>query len=1026
MNKILLSLSLAFLAIIVHAQNEPAINTMPAFNGQSICDAAWINDYIALEDPQADPITFDSLDVTAPLTPGSITINNTMVTGAEYSFSIDINGPYMSGTSNITLYFSDDNFNIKVANLTITFTNFMTIYSGPTIFCSTDSPIDLTTFITSSGGQMPITYNATGTGTTGGGMFDPSLAGPGTFPINIEATSNWGCIFTAIPSITVNPTPSLVLNSTMDPSTCGGTDGQIDLDVSSGSAPFTLTYNPAGNIANYTTPITNLPQGTYNNFQVEDANGCIDTYPTSITLTDPNPMSYNVGADTTVCQGEEITLEVTAPFNNVSWDNGITNAVPFTATTTTTYTATITDPNNCVTSDDITVSVNPIAPYTFNSSSLSICDNFGVLDLNGQVNVTPGIFEGIGVINNTFNPIYLNGNGFTEIYHTYSNVNGCTRKDTMQLFVNQSPNLSFSITDANCGNFDGAIDATITGGLTPYNIYWNNGSITEDISNIQPSVYYMNVIDANGCMSMGAATVSSNSLSISATTTDVTCFGGNDGMIDLTVSGGTAPYQIEWLNDGVLTEDRNNVYAGTWDVYVIDANGCQASYSVVVNEPGPLTTIANYTNPSCGLSDGDILITTQGGFAPYTYIWYDDYNTTGSTIGTSANITNLNAGNYSVETIDANGCIFVDNIVLTEDPQAQIIVESITDATCATQGAIDISIQSTLPIVSTIWNTGATTEDISNLAAGTYSVDVTNNNGCTTTMQFHVENERPAVQEICMVGVDTATQTNRVVWEKPITTEISHFNIYRETSVAGQFNFVDSVLYADESFFVDSVAYPHMRSWRYKLTAVNTCGIESLKSPHHKTIHAVKNYGLNNQINISWDHYEGFTYSTYYIRRYTAENGWEQLPSQASTVTGYTDTPPFFTDLDYEISINPPSPCVSTKATSHNASRSNRSNNIAGPNGPGNEENTSSITENNNDLDVSLFPNPTNGIVNLVWNSNAVNSQYQITDISGKIVKQWNSSNQKEIVQLSDYANGLYFLNIKNENGRKEFKIIKN
>ena len=358
-----------------------------------------------------------------------------------------------------------------------------------------------------------------------------------------------------------------------------------------------------------------------------------------------------------------------------------------------------------------------------------------------------------------------------------------------------------------------------------------------------------------------AVNVSSTGLSISGVVTDVDCYGDTDGAINLTVSG-TAPYQFFWSN-GLAVEDLTGLGAGQYEVFVKDATGCTAMAGFKVNGPSELNANFSNTPATCGFMDGQLSTSVGGGTGALNYQWFDYL---ASPVGTnSALIGGIGAGQYSLTVTDANNCSSSFNTVLGEAGGPVVIPVNVTEATCANDGAIDMSINTPFGVQSISWSSGQTNEDISGLAPGYYAITVTDNMGCIGMSGINVNPELPTTTDICVVTVDTATNTNLIVWEKPVSTTIDHFKIYRESSVAGVFQYVDQVPYSIESRYTDTIAYPQLRSWRYKIVTVNNCGIESLPSPIHKTIHMVTDETSPGTYKINWDEYEGFGYPTFFV-----------------------------------------------------------------------------------------------------------------------------------------------------------------
>ncbi|MFN8298190.1 MAG: SprB repeat-containing protein [Chitinophagales bacterium] len=237
----------------------------------------------------------------------------------------------------------------------------------------------------------------------------------------------------------------------------------------------------------------------------------------------------------------------------------------------------------------------------------------------------------------------------------------------------------------------------------------------------------MAVTDAKGCTATASITITQpTAITLSGTTTNVSCFGGNDGAIDLTATGGTGTLTFAW-NNGATTEDLATLVAGAYSVTVTDANACSASASFTITQPALLVaSVASTGNVNCnGGSNGFINVTVAGGVTNYTYSWSN-----GASI---QNLVNIPAGTYTLTVTDAHGCTATTGATISEPA---VLTASITIGTIACNGgttSVDLTVSGGTTAYSYFWNNGATTEDLAAVGAGTYTVAVTDAKGCTAT-----------------------------------------------------------------------------------------------------------------------------------------------------------------------------------------------------------------------------------------------------------------------------------------------------
>ena len=362
-----------------------------------------------------------------------------------------------------------------------------------------------------------------------------------------------------------------------------------------------------------------------------------------------------------------------------------------------------------------TPQVGTIMSYCHTTSSGSIIDFHSIVVSNA---LTPGI----------------NGASCLTLCTFY----GCTDPNATNYDPNATvddgsctyspPVLSASTINISCNSLsDGSIDLSVSGGLSPFTYVWSNGFFSQDVSSLLSGTYSVTVTDALGQIVTAIYTITEPSVITPIyIVTNTSGFGMNNGSISVSVSGGAPPYTYYWIGYTSTSSTLYNLSAGTYVSYILDANNCFVVDSIVVLDdvPIPLIITSSVTDVLCtGNSTGSIDITVSGGVPPYSYLW--------SNGSTSEDLGNITAGNYIINVTDAQGQSLLDTIVVNEPfPLSLSYVITNESGVGASDGSIDLTMVGGIAPYSYFWNTNPsqTTEDITNLSAGTYVVYVGFNN----------------------------------------------------------------------------------------------------------------------------------------------------------------------------------------------------------------------------------------------------------------------------------------------------------
>ena len=575
------------------------------------------------------------------------------------------------------------------------------------------------------GGTFPYTYDWSN------GLTSEDLSGLPIGNYSVLVTDIQGCT-TSIATTLTQPNSPLVYSNTLTDVLCFSySTGGISITTSGGALPYSYVWSNGA----ATEDLNNINAGVYT-FNLTDAGGCqiLDTF----TINQPTLLDVSLVSSNVSCFGGnngDIDISVIGGITPYvyAWSNG-ENTQDISQLFPGTYSLLVTDANNCTKTASALIT-EPALPLTAVETHENILC-FG--NATGSIDITP----------NGGTPSYTYSWSNGAITQDLTNVVagnysliitdslGCTFNISVTLTQPLAPvSIASSVFNVSCfGGSNGRIDVAFNGGTAPYTFVWSNGATTQNITNLIAGTYTITVTDQHGCVFIETYTITQpNPLQITWVVDNVNCFAGNDGAIDLTILGGTAPYSYVWSNSQ-MTQDANGLIAGTYSVLVTDAKGCFADSTITVTEPAvPLSVTENHVNVLCfGDLTGSINITVAGGTPSYDYLWSN-----GSVL---EDLINVAAGLYSVVISDSLGCTISISITITEPAAPLFISNTTTNVSCfgGSDGILDITMSGGTTPYTYLWSNTSVSQDLANLVSGMYTITVTDSNACVISQTYNV------------------------------------------------------------------------------------------------------------------------------------------------------------------------------------------------------------------------------------------------------------------------------------------------
>lgn len=541
----------------------------------------------------------------------------------------------------------------------------------------------------------------------------------------------------------------LGLTRQITPISCSGAaDAKIRI-IPNGNAPYTFTWSANAGAGNVDSAV-NLGPGTYY-VTVTDALNCVGR--DTITITAPQPLSFTHQITHVTCHGGsngQITVSPTGGNGsyNFLWSNGLPNSATVTGLSNGSYNLTITDAKQCSATGSFLVTQPPQLLINNVNTKNVRCHNGN----DGYVAFNPaggtGNYSYSWSHNNTLNSPSANSLSAGIYSVTVTDANLCSVSASFNI-TQPNTGISFqppNITDVIChGGSNGQATVNPTGGTPPYTYLWTPGNQTgKTATGLSAQTYTVQVTDDSLCTATTTITVNQPpQILISGTVQNVSCNGGNNGSINLTVTNGVSPLTYAWSNAAGFTEDPQNLSSGTYQVTVTDNTQCTQTATFTITQPSAINVaLVNLTHVSCyGGNNGSITINVTGGSPGYNYVW--------SPAGNSPSLQSLQAGTYQITVTDQNSCT-VSAAFTVNQPSAplQWITPVVNNVSCfgGSNGSIQMGLTGGTPNYTYQWShSQSLTGPAANaLAAGNYTVTARDANNCTITAQLTV-NQPPAL-----------------------------------------------------------------------------------------------------------------------------------------------------------------------------------------------------------------------------------------------------------------------------------------
>lgn len=590
---------------------------------------------------------------------------------------------------------------------------------------------------------------------------------PATITYTVTPTS--GICVGANFSVTITVNPAINPNVTVTNNACFGVNNaSIATNITGGILPYIITWTGPNGFSSDATTISNIEPGTYT-ITIDDAGNCPCSNSYTITQPDDILIITNSQTNSTCFESNDGTIDLSITGGTgdytYSWtkDNvafaltqDLANLSPGV------YAVTVTDENNCdPKTQTFTITEPPLLVVSLLNQTNINC--FGASTGAININVVGGS------VATNYNFSWTGPNGFTSanqnltavVTGTYNLIvtddNGCQKTLAVTLTQFTEIIISYTTTKITCyGANDASFSATIAGGNAPYTFTWNNLSTALNQNNLSAGDYIITVVDNLGCIKLATINIPEAPIfTINPVVQNVSCFGANNGSINLNLIGGIAPVTLNWSDGSTVGLTRNNLAPGTYTATITDGTPCVIIRTFIIVQPQPLVISANLTNPTncTNPNSGAINLIVSGGTPPFTYSW--------SNSSTTEDLNDLIAGNYSVIVLDAKGCSISGQYNIVRPEPIVIAINTQTDFDCtAREVTQNFNAQASggVPPFTYQWSSGTISgpnnQSMTTETNGTVLLTVFDSLGCSQNYTVTVDNQ--VIGEVSFETISTS------------------------------------------------------------------------------------------------------------------------------------------------------------------------------------------------------------------------------------------------------------------------------